>query len=174
MKLFMLGFVCLGFFASTDAFANTPDGETPAVEKVCDDYTGRAFGICNAYCEAIDCDDPASNASPTACDQLEDKFAKATGEKMPACEAGVNCEEQCKGQYYTAEQLCFDGKGYNEECLVKAKRQYEQCAAGCAGEPTPIGDDWCTPEGEKACYEVKGTYEKYEDGSCTCKLISRY
>ncbi len=30
------------------ASAQTPDGETPAVETVCDGESGAAFGLCNA------------------------------------------------------------------------------------------------------------------------------
>jgi len=36
--------------------AQTPDETTPAEETVCDLYEGAAFGLCNAYCEAMDCD----------------------------------------------------------------------------------------------------------------------
>ncbi len=64
------------------AFASTPDGETPAAETVCDDYSGAAYGSCVAYCEATDCDaDP--NASETACDRLYDRFVGQTGEEPP-------------------------------------------------------------------------------------------
>jgi len=40
--------------------ASTPDGETPAVESVCDDLQGGTpglYGLCIAYCEAQDLDD---------------------------------------------------------------------------------------------------------------------
>ncbi|MCP4264386.1 MAG: hypothetical protein GY777_02225 [Candidatus Brocadiaceae bacterium] len=48
-------------------------GPTLAVAKktptVCDDLKGKAYGLCNAYCEALDCDwDP--NASGRACEAL--------------------------------------------------------------------------------------------------------
>jgi hypothetical protein len=49
--------------------AQTPDGQTPAVKTYCDEYSGRKFGICNAWYEAMDCDDPAHKAS--ACDNLK-------------------------------------------------------------------------------------------------------
>ena len=32
------------------------DGVTPAVETVCDGLADELFGLCNAYCEAKDCD----------------------------------------------------------------------------------------------------------------------
>ncbi|MDP2316956.1 MAG: hypothetical protein Q8P41_28950 [Pseudomonadota bacterium] len=70
------------FLIALPALAGTPDGETPAVESVCDDYSGAAGGICVAYCEATDCDaDP--NASETACDRLYDRFVDLTGDEPP-------------------------------------------------------------------------------------------
>lgn len=66
------------------AFAFTPDGLTPAVEDVCDDYSGAAYGTCVAYCEATDCDEDP-HASDRACDMLYDRFESLTGE-APPCE----------------------------------------------------------------------------------------
>jgi hypothetical protein len=73
-------------FLSTDsvALAQTPDGEPPSVETVCDDQVGAAFGLCNAYCEAMDCDSVDPQASPTACDKVAAKFMNITG-SMPPC-----------------------------------------------------------------------------------------
>ncbi|TNE86887.1 MAG: hypothetical protein EP330_19965 [Deltaproteobacteria bacterium] len=50
----------------------------------CADYSGQAYGLCNAYCEAMDCDeDPNANAQ--ACDAVANNFFAATGEEPP-CE----------------------------------------------------------------------------------------
>jgi hypothetical protein len=43
-------------------FAQTPDGETPSAETVCDflkdaQYTPGLYGLCVAFCEALDSDD---------------------------------------------------------------------------------------------------------------------
>ena len=59
----------------TASFANASD---------CSDYSGQAFGLCNAYCEATDCDDNP-NANQQACDNLYSLFEAATGE-APPCE----------------------------------------------------------------------------------------
>ena len=53
----------------------TPDWMTPHQETVCDSETGAAFGLCNAYCEAMDCESASPQASATpeegsACVQL--------------------------------------------------------------------------------------------------------
>lgn len=52
---------------------------------VCDDLRGKAYGLCNAYCEALDCDwDP--NASERACEVLKSKYTSLTGESEFPCE----------------------------------------------------------------------------------------
>jgi hypothetical protein len=42
-------------------------------EGVCDELglEGRAWGLCNAYCEALDCDSPDPKANPKACESLK-------------------------------------------------------------------------------------------------------
>ncbi len=67
------------------AVAGTPDGSTPAEETVCDGLSGASKGICNAYCEAKDCDlDDGSNASKSrACERLASKYQDLTGEDLP-------------------------------------------------------------------------------------------
>lgn len=47
----------LAVLASPVAFAQTPDGETPANEGVCDELLGGTpglYGLCVAFCEALD------------------------------------------------------------------------------------------------------------------------
>jgi hypothetical protein len=67
--------------------AQTYDGLTPAAEEVCDGLMGREFGLCNAYCEAMDCD--AQFDAPAACDSLRDNFYRATGS------SAFPCDEYC-------------------------------------------------------------------------------
>ncbi len=58
------------------ATAKTPDGDTPAIETICNQFSGALFGLCNAYCEAQDLDefpkDPVN-------DVLENNFEKKGG-----------------------------------------------------------------------------------------------
>ena len=52
---------------------------------VCGGETGKAFGLCNAYCEAMDCDwDP--NASANACARVKSNYQKLTGNDELPCE----------------------------------------------------------------------------------------
>jgi hypothetical protein len=60
------------------------------VETVCDNESGAAFGLCNAYCEAMDCDSPFHRASDKACANVRRNFEKKTGRPMP-CEATCPC-----------------------------------------------------------------------------------
>jgi hypothetical protein len=70
--------------------AKTPDGQTPSEETVCDNETGAAFGLCNAYCEAMDCDSPNHHASDQACASVRNNFFRKTGRPMP-CETTCPC-----------------------------------------------------------------------------------
>lgn len=73
--------------------AQTPDEVTPSNEKACDSEFGTAFGLCNAYCEAMDCellddgdDETWPNASTTACLRVKVNFIKVTGEALLPCD----------------------------------------------------------------------------------------
>jgi hypothetical protein len=46
---------------------------------------GAAGGLCIAYCEAMDCDAAAPNASARACDRLASRFARHSGGAPPPC-----------------------------------------------------------------------------------------
>jgi hypothetical protein len=61
------------------AYALTP-------EDVCGDYTDNAWGLCNAYCTAMDCDSEQTNASGYACIQVAANFMRATGKESMPCE----------------------------------------------------------------------------------------
>lgn len=75
--------------ATSPAWAQTPDEDPPADETVCTDagLTGAAWGLCNAYCEAMDCDGEQPSASQMACDRVLLKFQDVTApEFLPPCE----------------------------------------------------------------------------------------
>ncbi len=63
-------------------------GETSVPEDVCAGESGAAFGLCNAYCEAMDCDSDAQQASDKACDKVFSLFMNITGNEPP-CETVV-------------------------------------------------------------------------------------
>lgn len=73
--------------------AKTPDGKPPSEETVCDGETGAAFGLCNAYCEAMDCDSPNHHASDNACAHVKANFVRKTGRPLP-CDVVCPCPQQ--------------------------------------------------------------------------------
>ena len=72
------------------ASAKTADGLTPSVETVCDQYTGAAYGLCNSYCEARDCDDPRVRASDQSCEVTAAQFKRKTGHDL-VCTTDDSC-----------------------------------------------------------------------------------
>lgn len=74
---------------ATGAGAQTADGQTPAVEDICTKWglSGQVNGLCKAYCEAMDCDDPNPQASEQACGRVLDKITTALGDTpFPTCQ----------------------------------------------------------------------------------------
>ena len=54
-------------------------------EDVCGDYTDDAWGLCNAFCTAMDCEGDARNASLQACGRVAENFMRATEGKSLPC-----------------------------------------------------------------------------------------
>jgi len=80
---------CILSLVSTLTTAQTPDGATPATEDICTTwgYTGKLNGLCNAYCEAMDCDAANPQASQNACDRMLNKIHGELGdEPFPTCQ----------------------------------------------------------------------------------------
>jgi len=89
--------------------AQTPDGTPPAEETVCDEYSGKTYGICNAYYQAMDCNNPDTRASKQACDNLKAKMDTLT---TPSGETGTLCP--CFGDLtqegFTQNSTCSNGE----------------------------------------------------------------
>ena len=134
--LVLFAFALLAAMTPGTAAAQTPDGETPAVEQVCAEEAGAAFGLCNAYCEAMDChladdgDDLTSpSASETACLKVENRYLQITGRELYALQCGpdacppgtegCSCAEgeyPCEDELYCDEgdSICVSGGGGDE------------------------------------------------------------
>jgi hypothetical protein len=79
----------LSLAAAPASHAQTADGDTPAVKEICTRWgmTERVNGLCNAYCEAMDCDADAPQASEQACAGVLGKIEDALrGSPFPTCE----------------------------------------------------------------------------------------
>lgn len=59
-------------------------------QDACEGQIGAAFGLCNAYCEAMDCDADDPEASDNACNSIYDEFVTRTG-SPPPCEVSCPC-----------------------------------------------------------------------------------
>ena len=84
--------VAILFIGTSSVSAKTPDGQTPSQETVCDMETGAAYGLCNAYCEAMDCTDPNQRASDRGCESVRENFERKTGRPLP-CTLTCPCPE---------------------------------------------------------------------------------
>jgi hypothetical protein len=89
MKARLTLFLALLLLCTGAALATSPDGETSSEETACDGEAGAAYGLCNAYCEAMDCDSDDAQASETACTKVRDKFTNITGRTSLPCEGPV-------------------------------------------------------------------------------------
>jgi hypothetical protein len=94
------------------AWAKTPDGQTPAEERVCDGLTGAAFGLCNAYCEAQDCD----VHSRPSCEQLRRNFARVTGTRLFPCDAFCGNGRLDPGEECELGDICRNGLPCQDDC----------------------------------------------------------
>lgn len=150
-------------FAAGSALAKTPDGMPPSEETVCSGLSGAAFGLCNAYCEAQDCD---VHARPS-CPVLRRNFEKITGSPVFPCDQacgdgtiqrGEDCDPPGSG--------CSDGRTCNPDCtcpepfcgdeIVDPGEQCDPPGSLCT-TGIPCSDD-CTCETEPgACCECVGT-----------------
>lgn len=102
---FALLLICTG-----TALASTPDGTPPSGETVCDAEVGAAYGLCTAYCEAMDCESDDPHASETACNKVGTKFLNITGRDVPCEVPAVACP--CASPEFNAilagANSCFD------------------------------------------------------------------
>lgn len=107
------------------AFAQTPDGQTPADETVCEEAElgGALKGLCNAYCEAMDCD-ANPNANINVCESVHGKFLKKSGGIELPCVVppvpdtdGDNVPDDADNCAYTPnDQSDADGDGVGNAC----------------------------------------------------------
>jgi hypothetical protein len=104
--------VAVVIIAGSGVSAKTPDGVTPSRETICDNETGAAYGLCTAYCEAMDCGDPNQRASDTACEAVRRNYEKKTGRPIP-------CAVQCP--CFTLLQLFAD--------ILSEQAVVERCVA---------------------------------------------
>ncbi len=145
--------------------AKTPDGVTPAEETVCEEAEmgGALKGLCNAYCEAMDCDaDP--NANTNACESVHRKFLKKSGGIELPCvipsapdtdgDGVLDVYDNCA--YTPNDQTDGDGDGVGDECdncpQTGNKRQKDHDLDGigdaCDNCPADANSDQADSDGD--------------------------
>lgn len=145
-------FVLLWSFAVISD-AQTSDGVTPASESICDGEVGAAYGLCNAYCEAMDCDSEEPNASEKACEKVLANYVKHT-DMMPPCEgfSFEGCNDDCEAVY--DECLLTNSQSV---CCLERRSCYEECCeirndifvTQCIEDNCEAGDQACIQECER-------------------------
>ncbi len=124
-----------GFLTTVAEAGGTPDGETPAVETCCDGLVGAPFGLCNAYCEAMDCDSQEGyDQHPNDCDEVLGNYQKKTGVDGPPCDCGGICfdtQSICIQGCGSAVGGCLITCGGGLECISVCFGQFFQCLNGC-------------------------------------------
>ena len=119
--LFTTTLLLLGL--SIGSQAQTPDGLTPAVADICTKwgFSGNVNGLCNAYCEAMDCDSANPQASDQACNRVFDKIIVALGDTpFPTCQdvdddSVPDGIDNCPG-VPNPDQEDTDGDGWGDAC----------------------------------------------------------
>ena len=140
------------FSIGINSYSQTPDGETPAVEDVCDGLEGASYGLCNAYCEVMDCDNPETKASAKACEKVLANFEKKTGSAMPPCEV----VEFCGDGFLDPGETC-DDSGESATCNA-------DCSAAVCGDGQTN-----TTSGE-TCDDGNTDPDDGSDASCRIEL----
>ena len=96
--------------------------QTDVEGNVCDNLSGAAFGLCNAYCEAMDCDSEAPNANETACLKVLSDFTKHSTELIPC--ARVICPCWDAADVESLFGACVDVLNLPVDCGDGAVSQY--------------------------------------------------
>ena len=130
--------------------------DPPPTEDACANETGAAYGLCNAYCEAMDCDGEPE-ASATACTKVQDKYTQITGHGLP-CEEVADCP--CSAIFDWTAVLagatldCDDSEEVTHLTTTtgRAIADGDSCSAAWDGSEAIISRD-VTPAQAAACQE---------------------
>ena len=128
VRMVAVGLV-LVFGLASQATAQTPDGSTPSEEQFCAGLDGALFGLCNAYCEAKDCQEGAG-AAP-GCKQIRRNFERQTAGLPLICDPCVRtctwesiaCTTAAAEEY----QQCIDSDEAPWICDLELKRDTQNC-----------------------------------------------
>jgi hypothetical protein len=177
------------------------DGLPPSQEDVCDSLqlpgaTPGLYGLCNAYCEAKDCDAYPEGEEPRSCNQLLANYER----KADASELPMPClaEEDPTCPCWTPEQFAAGGMGLSANfCINDGPNPPEavdlvnyddganmvQFAGGIGGHPDFFNQNGCeyldtmleilnqeltTPEETQVCRDQVDAIREADFGAVAC------
>ena len=136
--VFIVTIMCLSFSTtwSTSAFGKHKKNK----QSVCDSEKGRAFGLCNAYCEALDCDWSLS-ANEKACNRVKFNYQRLTGnEELPCEQKSLGCMVGDSGLQPPSPFDVDDGNDYGSRQLgISVPNQCECKGEDCKPCPIVVG-----------------------------------
>lgn len=136
-------------------------------QKPCDraDLIGSAYGACNVYCEALDCDGPPDRRQARACEAARNRFFDLTG-NVPPCEPVCPCASGWLNPDFVPDVL------EATECLVQLSDGGEFIDLRLEGAPDENGDEPLSAAGLNIFDDDLAGYhsfqcfsERYEDQS---------
>ncbi len=167
-KIAIISVVAAAAFVAAPAMAQTPDGETPAEENVCDGQVGQAFGLCNAYCEAMDCDSLDPQASETACAKVGGRFESVTGMRPP-CEMFCPCFDAADIQQEgTIFQCGKNFPGFDNLAGVLFDNGEQACSGELCADSTSSPSCGFTPAGV-----LESDISPEQDSDCRAIIIAQ-
>jgi hypothetical protein len=104
--------------------------DAESAQSTCEGLGGAAFGLCTAFCDAMDCAGDSPQATEEACHRVEEKFHQITGSAPP-------CRASLRFFYTCGDPVC---RGYTGSTGVPG------CTAEqLAGEPCSEMGTSCDP-----------------------------
>jgi len=91
-----------------------------AGDRGCGDSRGASYGLCNAWCHGMDCDDPDHSTADRACQEVLENFRQKSLRPWPDCVDGDldgihDDQDNCVG-LANADQADADGDGAGDSC----------------------------------------------------------
>lgn len=119
----------------------TGDGIVPSIETVCEGDPFN-FGLCNAYCEALDCDSDTPLGTPKACANKLKNYLKHSGGALPPCEqVSCPCDFDTAKNFEDLVVLASEGGDVNlTDADIEATLQNYCNTLGVNSELTEITD----------------------------------
>ncbi len=149
--LTLLGATLLLLTALPAQAQRTGDHIVPAIETVCDGDPFN-FGLCNAYCEALDCDSDTPLGTPKACANKLKNYVKHSGGALPPCEQSCPCDFDVESDF--ADVVQFGNEEFSDPDTGEGEIDVE-------GTYDEFCDAW-GPNGENA---FVGTAFQFDPGS---------